>query len=422
LSNSEMSAGRQTAAARVCREVELLLCCARTDIAPPELSQIRALVRESIDWELLRLLSLAQGVGPLLYGGLRRACPQGLPEGVLDELGRCVRASARRNLLLTGRLLRLLAALRSHGIRAIPFKGPLLAVQVYRDLTLRQFVDIDVLVHERDAASAKAVLMAHGYRQQMFHPWEASFEDDSGVSVDLHWRIAPSYDPTPHTFEQLWTRLVPVSLSGTEVLTLAPEDLLLILSIQLAKDSRESRQRLVQICDASELVRSHPGLDWQRVLTLARAAGGERILLLDLLLAHDLLDAPVPEAVLRQALGNRAVPALAQEVQARMFPASVAPGSLPAESGPASDHHLAFYVRTRERFVDKLRFLGLRARDRIGLVVRPSARDRAFLPLPASLDFLYYFVRPVRVLSGRVRARKIASEAGQGPAAPSRRW
>ena len=361
-------------------------------------------------------MALAQGVGPLLYSGLRRACPEGVPDGVLGELRTYVRASARRNLFLTGRLLRLLAALRSHGIRAIPFKGPVLAVQVYRDLTLRPFVDVDVLVHERDAPGAKALLTAHGYRRTMFHPWEAAFEDDSGVSVDLHWGIAPRYDPTPQTFEQFWTRLVPVSLSGTEVLTLAPEDLLLILSIQLAKDCRESRHRLVQICDTTELIRSHPGLDWKHVLELARAAGGERILLLDLLLAHDLLAAPVPEAVLRPALESRAVPALAREVEARMFPAAGAPEVLSTDSGAVSDD-LAFYVRTRERFSDKLRYLGLRARDRIGLAVRPSARDRDFLPLPAWFGFLYYFVRPVRVLSGRMRTRKVASDAERERAA-----
>jgi hypothetical protein len=411
-----MSAGRRTVPAEACREVQLLLCCARTDLEPSVLCRMRALLLERIDWERLRVMSLAQGVGPLLDRGLRRAGPEGIPDGVLDELRNYVRASARRNLLLTGRLLRLLAAFGSGGIRAIPFKGPALAVQAYHDLTLRQFTDIDVLVHERDAAAAKAVLVAHGYRQRMSHPWEAPFEDETGVSVDLHWGIAPSYDPTPPTFEQLWTRLVPVSLSGTEVLTLAPEDLLLILSIHLAKDCRESRQRLVQICDAAELIRSHPELDWQQVLARARASGGERILLLDLLLAHDLLAAPVPEPVLRSALGSRAVSGLAREVEGRMFPATGAPKVTSTDSGLLSDE-LAFSVRTRERLTDKLRCLGLRTRDRVLLAVRPSRRDREFLPLPAWLGFLYYFVRPARVLSGRIRTRKVATEAERGRAA-----
>ena len=412
-----MSAGRYDAPPRASREVELLLCCARTEIDPYAVSRIVALLRESIDWEFLRLMALAQGVGPLLYSGLRRTCPDGVPDGVLDELRGFVRANARRNLLLTGRLLRLLAAFRNRGIRAIPFKGPVLAVQVYRDLALRPFVDIDVLVHERDAAGAKALLTAHGYRQVMSHPWEAPFEDESGVSVDLHWGIAPSYDPAPRTFEQLWTRLVPVSLSGTEVGTFSPEDLLLILSIQLAKDCRESRQRLLQICDTAELIRSHPGLDWKHALSLARAAGGERILQLDLLLAHDLLDASLPEVVLRSAQGSHAVRALAREVEARMFQAAGAPELLPRGAGRPSDDFDDFYVRTRERLSDKLRYFALRARDRIRLVVRPSGRDREFLPLPAWLGFLYYLVRPVRVLSSWIRTGKVTSKARRGRAA-----
>jgi hypothetical protein len=399
-------------------EVELLLCCARTHLSPSAASRIKARLQESIDWDRLRLMALAQGVGPLLYRSLRQTPPETVPGPVLEELRSYVRSNVRRNLLLTGRLLRLLPAFKDRGIRAIPFKGPLIAVQVYGDLTLRPFTDIDVLVHERDAAGAKALLTAHGYQQRMSHPWEAPFEDESGVSVDLHWGIGPSYDPTPQTFEQLWTRVLPVSLAGVEVPTLAPEDLLLILSIQIAKDWRESRQRLLQICDTAELLRRHPNLDWKQVLGLARAAGGERILQLDLLLAHDLLGAPLPEAVLRATQGSRVARTLAREFKAQMFPVAAAAELRFTDSGLPRDKPV-FYARTRERLRDKLRYFGLRARDRIGLVVHPSRSDREFLPLPAWLGFLYYFVRPVRVLSRRIRSGRIASKSERGSAAPS---
>jgi hypothetical protein len=411
------SAEPYDAAATTRSEVELLLCCARTTLGPSTASRIATLVQQGIDWDRFRFMAFRQGVGPLVGRTLRQN-PEGVPDTVLEEWHSHVRSSARRSFLLAGRLLRLLTSLRTAGIRAIPFKGPALAVHAYGDLTLRPFVDIDVLVHKRDVAEATAVLSRLGYRQRWRHPWEIEFQDESGISVDLHWAIAPSYDPTPQTFDQLWTRVVPVSLLGAEVATLAPEDLLLVLSIQLAKDWRESRQRLLQICDTAELLRCHRNLQWERVFSWAHAAGGERILLLDLLVAHELLDAPLTEAVLRGARGNPTVRALAGELEARMFPAAAGTERRLKDIGLPSDSS-ALYVRSRERVRDKLRYFWLRAGDRIRLTVYPSQSDRAFLPLPAGLGFLYYFVRPARVLSRWIRTGRMSSNTERGSSAPS---
>ena len=55
----------------------------------------------------------------------------------------------------------------NHGITAIPYKGPALALQVYGDLKLRSFVDLDVLVRRSDAARAGTLLAARGYRPHL---------------------------------------------------------------------------------------------------------------------------------------------------------------------------------------------------------------------------------------------------------------
>src|SRR5688572_16730907 len=296
-------------------ETELLLDCARTSLSSSTAARVRELAIQPLDWALLYQMALAHRVGPLLHRNLQRSAPQSVPAPVVEHLRDHARATGRRNLFLTGRLLRLLAAFNDRRIRVIPFKGPLIATHVYGDLVIRPFSDLDVLIHARDVAAAKAMLSAHGYEQRTSHPWEAPFEDATGVEVDLHWGIGPSYDPTPRTFDQLWARAVPLALEGVEVHSLAPEDLLLVLSIQIAKDWRDSRHSLLQICDTAELLRRCPGLDWAQVLELARTSGGERILQLDLLLSHELLSAPVPEPVLRSAQASRAARTLALELR-----------------------------------------------------------------------------------------------------------
>jgi hypothetical protein len=57
-----------------------------------------------------------------------------VPAAVLADLkGRC-RANAERDLLLVEELPRLVAGFESRGIRAIPFKGPLIAASLYGNL------------------------------------------------------------------------------------------------------------------------------------------------------------------------------------------------------------------------------------------------------------------------------------------------
>ena len=63
--------------------------------------------------------------------------------------------------------------------------------------------------------------------------------------------------------------------------------------------------RLMWLGDVGRLAQA--GVDWTAVMKLASETRCERPVLLGLLLAHDLLDAPVPENVLERARGERVV-------------------------------------------------------------------------------------------------------------------
>jgi len=394
-------------------ETELILCCARTRVEARIAERIRKLVQGGLDWELLLRTAAPQGVTGLLHRALGATRPEGVPEPVLRDLSERLQANARRNLLLARELPRLLALFEAGGIRAIPFKGPLLTVAAYEgNLALRHFYDLDVLVHPVDVPAAKEVLRSQRYQLSWSGGWEYHFVEEGGKwLVDLHERIAPEYFPDTAPFDEVWDRLRPVSLLGRPVSTLAPEDLLLVLSVQLAKDCRVWRQRLVQICDAAELVRSHPELDWDFVLRRARAIGGLRILLLDLKLASALLGAALPERVLRAAREEPVVGALAAEVRARLFPEAEGPvAALRYRAGGILREDSWFHFRVRERLRDKLQYPFQFIRNHTLLLITPTERDRRFFALPRPLGFLYYLVRPVRVLAQWARTGRLRGE------------
>src|SRR5207245_6416128 len=101
---------------------------------------------------------------PLLHYHLRAIGDGAVPAPVRDALRRRAEADARRNLRLAGELVRLLDRFARHGVAAVPYKGPLLAVRCYGDLALRPFRDLDFLIRPHDLAQAERALADHGYR------------------------------------------------------------------------------------------------------------------------------------------------------------------------------------------------------------------------------------------------------------------
>ena len=66
--------------------------------------------------------------------------------------------------MLTAELIKIMDLYRSQGIQAMPYKGPVLAVQAYGDVTLREFDDLDIVLRQRDMAKANDAIQGAGYR------------------------------------------------------------------------------------------------------------------------------------------------------------------------------------------------------------------------------------------------------------------
>ena len=178
-----------------------------------------------------------------------------MPKPTLEELREHFYANAGRNLFLAKELIKLLHLFDAHEISAIPYKGPVLAVSVYGNLAFREFGDLDILVRERDYQRAQHLLSAQGYRLMKEFDWESTFVHDSGTfAVDLHKGMTAQDFSSPLDFEYLSGRLQRITVAGTEVPTLSPGDTLLMLAIQITKDSGSRYFQLAKICDMAELL------------------------------------------------------------------------------------------------------------------------------------------------------------------------
>jgi hypothetical protein len=376
-------------------ETELLLCCAQSSMSAERTGRVRALLGEDIDWAYLLQTAHRHRLIPLLYQNLSTICPEAVPRATLNQLKRYFHINGLNNRFLTKELLRLLSLFEANGVLAVPYKGPVLAAAVYGHLALRVFDDLDVLIHKRDLLKAKELLITDGYQLALTQAQEAFFlknryhyhfvHANDKVHVELHWAFTRSYWTFPLTLAHLQKRLESVSLAGTTVPSIAVEDLLLILCAHGAKHHWE---RLGWICDVAELIRVHHAIDWEHMLEQAIRLHSMRILLLGLLLAQELLNAPLPEEVCRKIQTDSGVKSLVTQVREQLFSE--------AEGTHFNPHD--FYLQLRERLPDRVRYLRYYyVQQMLPRVFTPNAKDRASLSLPASLSFLYYLLRPIRL-------------------------
>jgi hypothetical protein len=374
-------------------EAELLLCCARLALPAGGSERMAHLVQSNLDWTLVLQLAARHRLLPLLYRHLD-ALPSGaVPRAFRMELWVMHERTVRHNQVLIDELLQILQLLESHGIAAIPYKGPVLTVTIYRDLALRPFEDLDILVRPPDLLSARDLLLAQGYRPlfTLLPTQEAAYlrgranhhlglvRDDRNIYVELHWKTGRDGALFPATDDWLWADLVTVNLGETTVRYFGAETLLLLLCLHGAAHQWESLGWLV---DVAELMRQHPQLDWARLATAAAELSCERRLAVGLYLAHQLLDAPLPEPIRRRIAAQPRVETIAREISERLF----------QPDAPAlSPFALVFFdIKLLDRWSQRLR-------DLLG-VISPTLLEWGRWPLPRCLSFLYYPLRLSRLL------------------------
>jgi hypothetical protein len=382
-------------------EAELLLLCARISVDREKVGRIGLLLQGGLDWE--RLLKMAQrhGLVPLLYRHLNDHHPDLVPAAALNQLRDAFARNKLRNLMLVGELVELLALFERHGIAVIPYKGPILALSVYGDLALRKFGDLDLLLSREHVRQARDLLIKRNYVPlvELDHVQERAFfrfyreyrlmHKNLPVHVELQWRIMPKQFPFSLDVESLRARLQEVRVGGNSILTISPEDLLLILCVHGTKHFWE---RLHWICDVAEVVDAHRGMNWERLVDDAVTTGSERMLSLGLFLANDLLGAELPEEVSHIVRLDPEVRTLAEEVRGWLFQGIEGSRGL-LES---SEFH-PFHFKIRRRLRDKLSYC-------IRTVITPNNADWLSVSLPESLFPLYYLLRPIR-LAGKYGSR-----------------
>lgn len=372
-------------------ESELLVWCARTAVTDELKESIQRRVQEPVDWAVVLDLAAYHGVGPLLYRNLSTCCSDLVPDEILTQLRQRTQAGAMLNRMLAHELIVLCEAFAAHGVPVIPIKGATLAALAYSDPTLRDFSDLDLVVHKDSIAQAQAVLYAQGYERKNPSTDPTAADHEEGpyhvfikrrtlFRVDLQWEMVHHYFVFKLDCPEFWQRRTPVPLANKTVLGLAPEDLLIVLCVHGSKHTWEA---LKWVCDVAELLRSQDHLDWDRIFSNASTWRCRRLVLMGLSLAHQLLDVPLPEAVLVRLSADSDVQMLSH----------LMPSTLLADpqAGVNDDQAVALFLSLKDSWWERLLLALMLCRDQNLMVTTPPA----WLPWRASLPRLARLALPV---------------------------
>jgi hypothetical protein len=381
-------------------EAEIVLLCSRSRLSTDQIDRVSSMLAQEPDTEYIFSLAHRNGVLPLVCNNLLENFRYELTEETRAMAGELCRQHALRNLSMTGKLLEILRMFESEGIASVPFKGPTLAMRLYNSTTLRQFIDLDILVMPRHFDRAIDLLLDNGYKifpdnghrsrntfrinrrkdVSLMHP-------DDKYRVELHWKLSGSHFSMPLQLSRLWRRMATADLGGVRLSTLPFNDLFVYLCLHAA---RHGFERLEWICDLNELIRSEKVADWNEVREHARVHGCERVVELALFLVLDFFGtrAPYPEFHRIEADGQFAK--IARTVRDRLF------NDEPTSNGIGDWY--GYHLMLKEKRSDRIKLHMFYIGWYLKLIFRPNSADKAIFPLPASFYPLYFILRPARLI------------------------
>jgi len=425
----------ETVKASFSPELQLLLflCNARVKEEPPTAEEFTSILTtgKPLDWrEFLRLVlyhRMLPIVSPLLVNhagstasrstASRSTAPRvPAPDEFMELFSLRLKKHHIRALSTSAELLRLSGLFQQEGIAAVSLKGPLLAHRLYGDVTARHSGDIDLLVPAADILRVHRMVVSQGYVVQqgehsatfsspahlkayMAANYHTSYLNKKrGQRLEIHFRLFKNRHYFSEPMEMIFQKARSVEHEGVVFKTLPVEEEIIYL---LAHGANHRWFRLKWLLDIALLCRDD-SVDWENVIERTKALKLERPTAQGLMLAHLLLDVPLPNVFPQLRMGQNRLARLVNDAV--------------AEIG------LTEWGRMRKYRFPELRKKPYLMRLKTGLLYKCSHlrmffyfdSNRELLNLPDRWFFLYYLLNPFLWLFRKSRRfRKSARSAGK---------
>lgn len=392
------------------REWAFLLALLRTVLnapggSPTGASADKMALPNELDW--FRLLELAEyhRVLPLLFPLMQKFDGAYIPANVRDFIEREKLTHTLKMLKLSAETENVSRALEGEGIRSLILKGPVLAIDLYGDLSLRSSKDLDILVPFSELQRADELFRSLGYVKEEPLPsvlgdWRWRCHHDiylhhgKQVCIEVHWRLHPGPSNEPN-FDVLWGRRRRSVLSSYPINYLGEEDLFLYLAYHGA---RHGWFRLRWLSDIGRL--ASRGMDWGRLKEVCGLYGmtlaAGQAFALSARLLHSAIPEPFQKIAERRLVGRL-------EKQAMHYLTHSINLEQDERSGREDWAYRRYLYALRSRKQQLVYLVSL---------LYPSPLDAQALPLPNKLHALYFVLRPPLLFWRKAKKMWLAGRDG----------
>ncbi|MBT2679839.1 nucleotidyltransferase family protein [Bacillus sp. ISL-35] len=369
---------------KVPKELKLILEIVKTE----NLSNISIELQYGIDWELFVELAIHHRLYPSLYLKLANIDYNWIPGKTVETLHNYYIKNTYKMLQLSGEMEQLSQLLLKNEVRPIFLKGPVLAADLYGDISMRTSGDLDILIPMNDLQRTNDLLESLGYKkdeyiQTVLNDWTwrhhhfTYYNSTKRIKVEIHWRLNPAPNKEPG-FSELWNRKRKSNITFYPIYFLGKEDLFYFL---VTHGARHGWSRLRWLLDIHQIMKQE--LDWDSINKLLRKfqatrIGGQSIILSSQLFnttlnknKHIFIKGKVPHR-----LAQEAVFYLENMVNLHTAPVS-------EHFAKYHSNHLFSLMSLSQKIIFLLSFL------------HPYYIDAETFPLPKNLHFLYYPLRPI---------------------------
>ncbi|WP_017378583.1 nucleotidyltransferase domain-containing protein [Paenisporosarcina sp. TG-14] len=382
------------------KELTLILTIMTTENGDSDLTFTNEFFTE-IDWDLFNQLAIHHRVYPLIYTKLVQMKEQKLiPQKIIQLLGDEYKKNTFNMLRLSGEMEQVSKLFTENQIRLLYLKGPVIAADIYGDISLRTSKDLDILITKSDLIRAEELLLSKGYERvgilnTFMWTWKdhhvTYFHPQKRIQIEIHWRLhPPSYKG--HSFNELWKRKRVSKLTSYPVNFLGKEDL---FSFLITHGTRHGWFRLRWLADIDQLIRKGISTDNSSFfLKYQQYQLGQA-----LILTNQLLKTPINKDMKTFTTGKRSrkLAQLAMFFISEMSDSHIKHLSKDAVGKERKHNHFSLMANLQSVFVTRHLFLMMSNLQKFIFVVEllyPSPEDASTLRLPKPLHFLYFPLRP----------------------------
>ncbi|ASN05979.1 nucleotidyltransferase domain-containing protein [Virgibacillus necropolis] len=373
--------------ARIPKEVNLILALLKEG-NEQYIKEHQVELCNKIDWNAFINQAKHHRVYPLLHNKIKLLEEQLVPTYVRQFLQQQYMQNTFQMLHLSGEMERVSKWFAESQISLLFLKGPVLAHELYGDVSLRTSSDLDMLIPVEKIDQAEQLLVSHGYKkddyiQTVLNDWKwrhhhvTYIHPVKNIKLEIHWRLNPGPSKEPG-FCELWKRKNKSTLTSFPVYLLGKEDLFLFL---VSHGSRHGWSRLRWVVDIHRIMKQD--INWEMVHELLKSnyflgIGGQSIIL-----ASKLLNAQLTNEMKSLFISKRPRKLAQEAIFYLEAMINLHTDPVPDEVARYHKRYLFSLMSFQQKTIFIISFL------------YPYPEDAETLPLPKRLHFLYFPLRPI---------------------------